>query len=44
MSEIQTNAPIIDVGKLIDDSKLNKVSVIVILLCGLIMLMERTGE
>jgi MFS transporter, AAHS family, 4-hydroxybenzoate transporter len=40
MSEIQANAPTIDVGKLIDDSKLNRVSVSVILLCGLIMLMD----
>ena len=30
----------IDVGKVIDDSKLNKVSLRVILLCGLIMIMD----
>lgn len=30
----------IDVGKIIDDSKLNRVSVSVILLCGLLMLMD----
>jgi len=30
----------IDVGRVIDDAKLNKVSVTVIVLCGLIMLMD----
>jgi MFS transporter, AAHS family, 4-hydroxybenzoate transporter len=30
----------VDVGKIIDDSKLNKVSVRIILLCGLIMIMD----
>jgi MFS family permease len=40
MSAIQANAPVIDVGKLIDESTLNKVSVSVIVFCGLIMLMD----
>jgi AAHS family 4-hydroxybenzoate transporter-like MFS transporter len=45
MSETWTNeaangSPAIDVGKIIDDSKLNGVSLSVILLCGLIMLMD----
>jgi benzoate transport len=40
MSEIEAKAPTIDVGKLIDDSKLNSVSISVIVLCGLIMLMD----
>jgi MFS transporter, AAHS family, 4-hydroxybenzoate transporter len=31
---------VIDVGKIIDDSRLNKVSLSVILLCGLIMMMD----
>jgi benzoate transport len=38
MSEITSST--IDVGKLIDDSTLNRVSISVILLCGLIMLMD----
>jgi AAHS family benzoate transporter-like MFS transporter len=32
--------PAIDVGKLIDDSRLNRVSISVIFLCGLIMMMD----
>jgi MFS transporter, AAHS family, 4-hydroxybenzoate transporter len=35
-----TSAPVIDVGKIIDDSTLNRVSVSVIFLCGLIMMMD----
>ncbi|MGD0101219.1 MAG: MFS transporter [Acidobacteriota bacterium] len=38
MSEITSST--IDVGKLIDDSTLNSVSISVILMCGLIMLMD----
>jgi MFS transporter, AAHS family, 4-hydroxybenzoate transporter len=34
------HSPAIDVGKIIDDSKLNKVSVLTIILCGLIMVMD----
>jgi MFS transporter, AAHS family, 4-hydroxybenzoate transporter len=34
------NQSVIDVGKVIDDSTLNKVSLSVILLCGLIMIMD----
>ena len=34
------NSSMIDVGQIIDDSKLNRVSVRVILLCGLIMIMD----
>ncbi len=33
-------APAIDVGKIIDDSRLNRVSIGVVVLCGLIMLMD----
>jgi MFS transporter, AAHS family, 4-hydroxybenzoate transporter len=36
----EERSSVIDVGKLIDDSRLNKVSVSVIFLCGLIMLMD----
>jgi AAHS family 4-hydroxybenzoate transporter-like MFS transporter len=39
MSKINKSSTI-DVGKLIDDSTLNKVSISVILLCGLIMIMD----
>ena len=35
-----TKPPVIDVGKIIDDSRLNSVSISVILLCGLIMVMD----
>ena len=38
MSEITSST--IDVGKLIDNSTLNRVSISVILLCGLIMIMD----
>ena len=34
------NPSVIDVGKIIDDSRLNRVSLSVILLCGLIMIMD----
>jgi MFS transporter, AAHS family, 4-hydroxybenzoate transporter len=34
------NQSVIDIGKVIDDSRLNKVSLTVILLCGLIMIMD----
>jgi AAHS family 4-hydroxybenzoate transporter-like MFS transporter len=45
MSEINSNRTaekesVIDVGKVIDDSRLNRVSINVILLCALIMLMD----
>jgi MFS transporter, AAHS family, 4-hydroxybenzoate transporter len=40
MSEIQASARAIDVGRLIDDSGLNRVSISVIFLCGLVMLMD----
>jgi AAHS family 4-hydroxybenzoate transporter-like MFS transporter len=45
MSENNANGAVntsstIDIGKIIDDSKLNKVSLSVILLCGLIMIMD----
>jgi len=33
-------APVIDVGKIIDDSRLNRISIRVVILCGLIMLMD----
>jgi MFS transporter, AAHS family, 4-hydroxybenzoate transporter len=39
-SETGNQAPVIDVGKIIDDSRLNRVSILVILLCGLIMMMD----
>jgi MFS transporter, AAHS family, 4-hydroxybenzoate transporter len=39
-SETANTTPAIDVGKIIDDSSLNRVSVLVILLCGLIMMMD----
>jgi MFS transporter, AAHS family, 4-hydroxybenzoate transporter len=39
-NETANNPAAIDVGKIIDDSRLNPVSVLVILLCGLIMMMD----
>jgi MFS transporter, AAHS family, 4-hydroxybenzoate transporter len=39
-SETAPKTSVIDVGKIIDDSRLNRVSVLVILLCGLIMMMD----
>jgi MFS transporter, AAHS family, 4-hydroxybenzoate transporter len=39
-SETANKTSAIDVGKLIDESGLNRVSVLVILLCGLIMMMD----
>jgi MFS transporter, AAHS family, 4-hydroxybenzoate transporter len=38
--EVCMDSSPIDVGKIIDDSKLNKVSVITIVLCGLVMIMD----
>jgi MFS transporter, AAHS family, 4-hydroxybenzoate transporter len=40
MSAINAGGTVVDIGKLIDDSRLNKVSISVILLCGLIMMMD----
>jgi AAHS family 4-hydroxybenzoate transporter-like MFS transporter len=39
-NENMVRPPVVDVGKVIDDSRLNRVSLSVILLCGLIMLMD----
>jgi MFS transporter, AAHS family, 4-hydroxybenzoate transporter len=39
MNDLEKSS-MIDIGKVIDDSKLNKISLSVILLCGLIMLMD----
>jgi benzoate transport len=40
MSNTQTSPAALDVGRIIDDSSRNRVSIAVILLCGLIMLMD----
>jgi MFS transporter, AAHS family, 4-hydroxybenzoate transporter len=40
MSGITEQNSVIDVGQVIDESRLNRVSISVILLCGLIMLMD----
>jgi benzoate transport len=40
MSSTAGDVNVIDIGKVIDDSRLNKVSISVILLCGLIMIMD----
>ena len=40
MSDAQTSPAMLDVGRIIDDSGRNRVSITVILLCGLVMLMD----
>jgi MFS transporter, AAHS family, 4-hydroxybenzoate transporter len=40
MGEVQANARIVNVGQIIDNTGMNRVSIGVILLCGLIMMMD----